>query len=873
MASTYSDLKIELIGTGDQSGTWGSTTNTNLGTAIEEAITGRATANFSTDANLTLGYTDVNTTQVFRNLILNVTSGVSLTATRDLIVPTIEKQYLVENNTTGNQSIVVKTSAGTGITIPNGKKAHVYANGTNVVQASDLFPTIDINGGTIDGTTIGGASAAAGTFTTATATTGNITTVNSTTVDTTNLEVTNIKAIDGTAAASIANSTGVVTVTAAPVISALTASQAVFTTAGKALTSNAITGTGNVVMSTSPTLVTPVLGTPTSGTLTNCTSLPISTGVSGLGSGVATFLATPSSTNLRTAVTDETGSGSLVFATSPTLVTPVLGTPTSGTLTSCTGLPVSTGVSGLGTNVATALAVNVGSAGAVVVNGGVLGTPSSGTLTSCTGLPISTGVSGLGTGVATFLATPSSANLAAAVTDETGTGALVFANTPTLVTPNIGAATGTSLAVTTVDTTNLQVTNIKAKDGTAAATIANSTGVVSITANPILSGGTANGVLYLNGSKVATSGSALTFDGTNLGVGVTLSAWTTYPALEISNTGAVGFKGQYGNFAANAYFVSGFWKYSTSTGNACLHQLDDGAYKWFTAPSGTAGNAITFSQVMTLDASGNLVIGTTGTAQGRVHAHATTNAQFVATDATLGTTYGGVFRGYGVVGQGGNAELGVLDNSTYTKAIKILDNATNILFFTGVNNVGNAERARITSGGSFCVHDGTVVDLALVTFAKTTETSPVLVIKNPQYSCDMWSTNTSGDNVWVRFFSETSATQRGSIAYNRAGGVVAYNTTSDYRAKDILGPVTDTGTTIDALKVYNGKMKGATQSRPMLVAHEAQEVAPYAVTGEKDAVNDDGAPKYQQMDVSSFVPLLIAEIQSLRQRVAQLEGA
>jgi hypothetical protein len=88
--------------------------------------------------------------------------------------------------------------------------------------------------------------------------------------------------------------------------------------------------------------------------------------------------------------------------------------------------------------VATALAVNVGSAGAPVVNGGALGTPFSGTLTNATGLPISTGVSGLGTGVATFLATPSSANLAAAVTDETGTGALVFANSPTLVTPALG---------------------------------------------------------------------------------------------------------------------------------------------------------------------------------------------------------------------------------------------------------------------------------------------------------------------------------------------------------------------------------------------------------------------------------------------------
>lgn len=100
------------------------------------------------------------------------------------------------------------------------------------------------------------------------------------------------------------------------------------------------TGSGSVVLSTSPTLVTPVLDTPSSGTLTNCTGLPISTGVSGLGTGVATFLGTPSSANLAAAVTDETGSGALVFATSPTLVTPALGTPASGTLTSCTGLPV-----------------------------------------------------------------------------------------------------------------------------------------------------------------------------------------------------------------------------------------------------------------------------------------------------------------------------------------------------------------------------------------------------------------------------------------------------------------------------------------------------------------------------------------------------
>lgn len=154
------------------------------------------------------------------------------------------------------------------------------------------------------------------------------------------------------------------------------------------------TGSGALVFATSPTLVTPALGVPSSVTLTNATGLPIA-GITGLATGMATFFATPSSANLAATVTDETGSGALVFATSPTLVTPALGTPSSVTLTNGTGLPIA-------------------------------------------------GIASLGTGVGTWLATPSSANLAAAITDETGTGALVFGTNPTIVKPVMNATNPTA---------------------------------------------------------------------------------------------------------------------------------------------------------------------------------------------------------------------------------------------------------------------------------------------------------------------------------------------------------------------------------------------------------------------------------------------
>jgi hypothetical protein len=131
MASTYSPLKIELVTTGEQSGTWGTTTNVNLGTAIEEAITGSADVTFAS-ANVTLTLTNTNGTQTARNLRLRLTGTTA--GARNLIVPAIEKQYIVQNDTA--DTITIKNATGTGVAIPSTMSAIVYNNGTNITSAS-----------------------------------------------------------------------------------------------------------------------------------------------------------------------------------------------------------------------------------------------------------------------------------------------------------------------------------------------------------------------------------------------------------------------------------------------------------------------------------------------------------------------------------------------------------------------------------------------------------------------------------------------------------------------------------------------------------------------------------------------------------------
>lgn len=140
MASTYSSLKIELIGTGDQAGTWGATTNANLGTAIEEAITGSANVTFAS-ANVAITLTDTNATQTARNLRLNLVGTIS--AQQHLFVPAIEKQYIV-NNTLSSPVIIANGSnsgaTGSTVTIPATSSVIVFNDGTNLLPTVVAFP-------------------------------------------------------------------------------------------------------------------------------------------------------------------------------------------------------------------------------------------------------------------------------------------------------------------------------------------------------------------------------------------------------------------------------------------------------------------------------------------------------------------------------------------------------------------------------------------------------------------------------------------------------------------------------------------------------------------------------------------------------------
>ena len=793
--------------------------------------------------------------------------------------------------------------------------------------------------------------------------------------------------------------TGTVFSLTAPVTVALGGTNA--TTAGIAsfnnitgYTASGATGTTstNLVFSTSPTLVSPALGTPSSATLTNATGLPLTTGVTGTlpvangGTGVTTSTGTTNVvlsgsptivTPVIAQINDASGNETLKLASIASAVNEVT------IENAATGNAVHISATGGDASIGLHLA-GKGASGYVNVQDSVDATKR-----------LMFNAAGGTTNTRTMLSSTQTVDRTISLPDATDT--LVGRATtdtltnktltsPTLTTPILGTpASGTVTNLTGTASININGTVGATTPSTVAATTITGTDLtlsgqlfLGSNSNQILNFATNNlqfgaGAVWNGSSWVATATSAenitLGSSGIQFRLNTGLTPTNTFSFTTRGTIDANGFQGAIGATTAStgvftnvrigsatsdelltingssAGFVSritssaasnpnGFYYNSTNAiGTGTAFRVDSQGVSLLTLNS--TGLAVTGA----LSATGNvgLAVGTLLTLNGN-----NTAASYALQAATaaapydfriIGSSDSGTNRNFsfgyyasddktstwnpkvtinsytGAVGIGTSSPAQKLDVVTATAAglrvgTTTATASTASLFLHVANNfsgtsqafvqcigAGNSgvsqlafgtgrasgdttatEAMRIDGSGNLLVGTTSAISsgTSIVNLGSTRQVLTVKGDSDASYTLGVWSATTSGDNLFAYFATEASITVRGAISYNRAGGLTVYGTTSDYRAKDISGPATNSGALIDAVPVYMGKMKGATQERPMFIAHETPA---YAHTGEKDAVDAEGNPVYQQIDTSTLVPVLWAEIQSLRQRVAALESS
>jgi hypothetical protein len=335
----------------------------------------------------------------------------------------------------------------------------------------------------------------------------------------------------------------------------------------------------------------------------------------------------------------------------------------------------------------------------------------------------------------------------------------------------------------------------------------------------------------------------------NLGLGVTPSAWGVYKAIDILSGGTVfGAATNYAGLGSNCFNNGSGWRYK-NTAVAGLYQLETNTHVWYTAASGTAGNAITFTQAMTLDADGDLGVGTTTPNKSGVNKTLTINGSANA----------------GLELAAGDSLYGLIFANSSRFSIDTNNTGANLInFYTS-----GSERARIDSSGNLLVGTTSSTNAGRITAAADSAGAAYPLMVN--------NTNTgSGSQIVVDILR--NGTRVGSISNTNTA--TTYATSSDYRLKHDIQPMIGALAKVAALKPCTYKWKADGSDGEGFIAHELAEVCPQAVTGEKDAVDEEGNIKPQGIDTSFLVATLTAAIKELKAEldatkaeVALLKGA